>query len=105
MTEDGRDKGDPRQGIDGVPLEELRQRILDLDEELVDRIAERREIVLQIGKIKKESDLPVLDPAREAAVIRRAASLARERGVDEELVRDVIWRIMASARGEQTSSG
>jgi chorismate mutase len=72
---------------------------------LVDRIAERREIVLHIGKIKKEQGLPVLDPAREAAVIRRAASLARERGVDEELVRDVIWRIMASARGEQASSG
>jgi len=86
-------------------LDPLRKRILALDEELVNRIAERRQIVLEIGRIKNERGLPVLDPAREAAVIRRAASLAREKGVDEELVRDVIWRIMASARGEQTSSG
>ena len=30
-----------------------------------------------------------------------AAELAREVGVDEELTRDVIWRIIASARDAQ----
>ena len=45
------------------------------------------------------------DAAREAAVVRRAAALARDAGIDEELVRDVIWRIMASAREEQEGGG
>ena len=85
-------------------LEELRQRILEVDEELVDLVGERKALVLEIGRIKADLGLPVLDPAREAAVVRRAAALAREKDVDEELTRDVIWRIMASAREEQEGS-
>ena len=86
-------------------LEELRQRIMEVDEELVDLIGERKSLVVEIGEIKDELGLPVLDPAREAAVVRRAASLARNHDLDEELVRDVIWRIIASARGEQGGFG
>lgn len=86
-------------------LEELRQRIMEVDEELVDLIGERKSLVVEIGEIKNELGLPVLDPAREAAVVRRAASLARNHDLDEELIRDVIWRIIASARGEQGGFG
>jgi chorismate mutase len=86
-------------------LEELRQRIMEVDEELVDLIGERKSLVVEIGEIKNELGLPVLDPAREAAVVRRAASLARDHDLDEELIRDVIWRIIASARGEQGGFG
>jgi chorismate mutase len=82
-------------------LDSLRDRILEVDETLVELVGERRALVLEIGRLKAELGLPVLDPSREAAVVRRAAEMARERGVDEELTRDVIWRIMASAREEQ----
>jgi chorismate mutase/prephenate dehydrogenase len=85
-------------------LEALRKRILEVDEALIELVGERRALVLEIGRLKAEMGLPVLDPSREAAVVRRAAELARERGVDEELTRDVIWRIMASAREEQEGS-
>jgi len=86
-------------------LEELRDEILAADRELVELVAKRRELVLEIGRLKEAMGLPVLDPPREAAVVRRAASLAREKGVDEELLRDVIWRIMASARADQKGAG
>lgn len=82
-------------------LDELRRRIEALDAELVRLIGERRELVVAIGRVKSELGLPVLDPTREAAVVRRAAALARAAGGDEEMVRDVIWRIMASARDQQ----
>ena len=84
-------------------LEDLRKRILEVDELLVQLVEERRRLVLEIGAAKGRMGLPVLDPSREAAVVRRAAQIARERGVDEELVRDVIWRIMASAREAQNN--
>jgi chorismate mutase len=82
-------------------LDELRQRIEALDAELVRLIGERRGLVLEVGRVKAELGLPVLDPTREAAVVRRVAALARDAGGDEEMMRDVIWRIMASARDEQ----
>lgn len=86
---------------DNTRLEELRQRIRDVDRALVELVGERRDLVLEVGRLKAELDLPVMDPQQEARVVRRAAELAREVGVDEELVRDVVWRIMASARDAQ----
>jgi chorismate mutase len=85
----------------GARLEQLRDRIRTVDRDLVALVGERRDLVLEIGKVKAALDLPVMDPAQEAKVVRRAAELARELGVDEELMRDVVWRIMASARDAQ----
>ena len=82
-------------------LARLRDEILRCDQELVRIIEIRKRAVLQIGEIKEWLGLPITDPAREAAVVKRAAELARQGGVDEELVRDLIWRIMASARDHQ----
>lgn len=82
-------------------LEALRSRIQKVDEALVRLIGERRALVLAIGRAKEALGLPVLDPPQEAKVVRRAAELARKSGVDEEAVRDILWRIVASARDEQ----
>jgi chorismate mutase len=95
------DHTDEPAGDHAAALEAIRERILELDRTLVELVDERRTLVLEVGRIKGERGLPVLDPGREARVVRRAAQLARERGVDEEMVRDVIWRIIASARDAQ----
>lgn len=85
----------------GNDLERLRARLVEIDRELVRLVGERLESVLAIGRYKAEHDLPVLDPGQEAKVIRRAAEMARDAGVDEEMIRDIIWRIMAAARDAQ----
>jgi chorismate mutase len=82
-------------------LEDLRTQIEALDRDLVTLIGKRRELVVEIGRAKAELGRPVLDPPQEAKVVRRAAEIARELGVDEELTRDVIWRIIAAARDAQ----
>lgn len=82
-------------------LEALRSRIREVDEALVKLVGERRDLVLEVGRTKAELGLPVLDPPQEARVVRRAAELARDAGVDEEAVRDILWRIIASARDTQ----
>ncbi len=98
---DGLGSGFPDPSRTDERLARIRDRIIDLDRSLITLVAERRDLVLRAGEIKAELGLPVLDPAREAKVVRRAAQLARDEGVDEELVRDVIWRIIASARDAQ----
>jgi chorismate mutase len=82
-------------------LSELRKRIVELDDELIRLVGLRKELVMEVGQVKALLGLPVLDPPQEARVVRRAAERARELSVDEELVRDVIWRIIASARQAQ----
>lgn len=79
-------------------LIELREQIARVDEELIDVLARRLALAAEIGEIKSRLGLQVLDPAREAEVVRRAATLARERGVDPELARDIFWRVIAQAR-------
>ena len=82
-------------------LERLREQIEAVDEELVALIGRRLDLVLEVGRIKEALGLPVMDPPREAKVVRRVAAMARRKGVDEELTRDVVWRIIASARDAQ----
>ena len=83
-------------------FEELRERIIAVDDEIIQLIGERRDLALEIGRIKESLGLPILDPAREAQVVRRVAERSRALGVDEELARDVIWRILSSSRQTQS---
>lgn len=87
------------------PLEELRERIIAVDDDIIQLIGERRDLVLEVGRIKESLGLPIMDPAREARVVRRVAERSRALGVDEELTRDVIWRIISSARQVQGERG
>jgi chorismate mutase-like protein len=82
-------------------LEDLRSRIEQLDRDLVALIGRRRDLAVEVGKRKQALGLPIMDPQQEAKVVRRAAEIARDLGVDEELTRDVIWRIIAAARAVQ----
>lgn len=86
---------------EATEMRRLRQQILECDQELVDVVARRRDLVHRIAALKERLGLPVTDPAREATVARRAAGIARAKGLDEELVRDLVWKMMASARDEQ----
>ena len=82
-------------------LNKLRSQIQELDRELVTLIGKRRDLAIDIGQAKGALGLPVRAPPQEAKVVRRAAEIARDLGVDEELTRDVIWRIIAAARDAQ----
>ena len=88
-----------RTGAEQVAL--LRDRIMECDRELIDILRRRLDLVREIGDLKERLGIPVTDPRREAAVVRRAAELAREEGLDEELVRSLIWSIMSAARHHQ----
>ena len=79
----------------------LRDRIMACDRELIAVLRRRLDLVREIGDLKSRLGVPVTDPGREAAVVRRAAELARAEGLDEELVRSLIWSIMSAARSEQ----
>jgi chorismate mutase len=97
MTEDER----PAQAADTVELAAVRAEIGRVDEAIVFLIDERLRLARRVGELKRTAGMGVLDPSREAAVVRRAGALARERGLDDEAVRDVFWRLIEMSRTAQ----
>lgn len=85
-------------------LERLRGEIERLDAMLIQLIGQRVQAARVAGRTKRAARLPAVDPAREAAVVRRAAGLARSAGLPEEDVRDVFWRLIAMSRRVQTEA-
>ena len=53
------------------------------------------------GELKRAAGLPILDPTREAAVIRRVDAAAREAGLPPEPIREVFWQIVGMSRRAQ----
>lgn len=81
----------------------LRDRIEAIDAQLVALVAERQRIAAQVGDVKRGAGQPVLDPAREAAVLRRIAGIAREHAVHEDDARELWRKLLAMARRVQAA--
>lgn len=72
--------------------------ILDeIDDELVQLISRRMRLVEEIGRLKKASNLSVLQMNRWNAVVERALAQARAQGLDEDFVRDLFNCIHSEA--------
>jgi chorismate mutase len=82
-------------------LRRIRGEIERIDRELIRLIKERVEFAREVGKTKRENGLPILDPAREAAIVRRAGELAREAGLADEDVRYLFWHLIGLSRRAQ----
>jgi chorismate mutase len=83
-------------------VERARKEIERVDRQLVTLIAERTRVAREIGRAKRAAGMTTLDPAREAAVVRRAGELARELGLDDEVVRRIFWQLIALSRSVQS---
>ena len=82
-------------------LAQCRTEIGEIDRQIILLLRKRLELALKTGKFKRETGLPILDPEREAAVIRTAVEAARAEKLPEELVREIFWRILGMSRGAQ----
>ncbi len=60
----------------------FRERIDELDDQLIRLLAERFEITKAVGTHKAATGLPAADPAREAAQVARLRSIAEDAGMD-----------------------
>ena len=74
-----------------MTIDELRQRIDRLDEQLVELLSERANCALEIGKLKHNLGLEVYQPDREAEVLHHVQSHGRSTG--SPLAGDAIARV------------
>jgi chorismate mutase len=93
---------DGKRGADvSGELTQIRRDIETLDRRIVELLAERVELGRRTGNLKREAGRPILDAAREAEVIRRAVTAARELGVPQEETREIFWHIVGMSRRAQ----
>lgn len=77
-----------------MSLEDFRNEIDQLDAKLVELLNARAKIVIEVGKLKNKTDLPVYSPAREKAVFDRIAGANQGPLPDKTL--QAIWRELMS---------
>ena len=65
-----------------MELDGLRDKINDLDEQIVKLFVERMQVSAKIAEIKAETNLPVLDQRRENVVLKRVMEMAGVEFVD-----------------------
>ncbi len=82
-------------------IEELRRRIDEINTELLDLIARRLDVSVQIGAIKQEAGLPLYSEERERDLLRRFREAAIERDIDPDYVEELMTVVLVHSRAAQ----
>ncbi len=85
-------------------LEQLREAIDRIDQQLVDLLAQRRQVVQQVTAIKQKHDLPTFHPAREENLISARRAQATEAGLDPDYVEDLFRTVLRHSRVGQLNT-
>jgi chorismate mutase / prephenate dehydrogenase len=80
-----------------VTLEELRQRVTDIDRQLIALVAERKAVSEEVARVKRAIGKPTRDYEREREVILGVRALAAERGVSPELAEQLLRLLIRSS--------
>lgn len=83
-------------------LEELREAIDGIDEQVVSLLAKRQRVVKRVTEIKKVRNLPVYHPSREEDLISSRRSQGASAGLDPDYIEEIYRIILRQSRVEQT---
>lgn len=85
-------------------LESLRDQIDQIDQQLVDLLAQRGRVVQQVTETKKRHDLPTFHPAREENLISARRAQATQAGLDPDYVEDLFRTMLRHSRVGQLNT-
>jgi chorismate mutase/prephenate dehydrogenase len=80
-----------------VTLDDLRQRLNDIDRQLIGLVAERKAVSEQVAQVKRATGRSVRDYEREREVILGVRAVAAERGVSPELAEQMLRLLIRSS--------
>lgn len=80
-------------------IKSLRKIIDAIDEQILDLIKSRMEVVIEIGEAKKQTKAEVVDQSRELEIYQRLMEKAEEKGIDPAIVKK-IWKLLIEAAYE-----
>ena len=79
----------------------MRTVINEIDNEILQQLKKRMELLPAIVKYKQIHNLAIQDPKREAELLEQRKALAQEYGLNPAFVEDLFEQIMAEARRVQ----
>ncbi len=79
---------------DEMELTTIREKIDEVDRELVTLILKRFELVSKISEVKKKRNLKTVDAGRESYILSAVAKLAEENGLDGSYMRNIFRAII-----------
>jgi chorismate mutase / prephenate dehydrogenase len=82
---------------DDVTLDGLRQRVTDIDRQLISLVAERKRVSAEVARVKRATGYPTRDYEREREVILGVRTMATELGVSPELAEDLLRLLIRSS--------
>jgi len=86
-------------------LARLREEIRRIDSDIIDLVARRQEVSVEIGLCKRRGGTPLRDTGQEEQVLDRAGRRARRLGFDDELARDLMRMLISHSLRAQKASG
>lgn len=80
-----------------MDLNNTRIEINKIDKDIVSLLEKRFNIVMEIGKYKKENNIPVYDEKREKAVIKSCIGYLNNKELSKQ-IEDIYMQIMNSSK-------
>jgi chorismate mutase/prephenate dehydrogenase len=78
-------------------LEDLRQRLTDIDRQLITLVGERKAVSEEVARVKRATGRPTRDYEREREVIMGVRTAATERGVSPQLAEELLRLLIRSS--------
>ena len=78
-------------------LQRLRDELAGIDQKLLELVAERSRLAVEIGNLKREQRLPARDFQQEREVLERARATAQQLGISPRLAESLVLDLIASA--------
>ncbi|TCP91253.1 chorismate mutase [Cricetibacter osteomyelitidis] len=86
-------------------LKSLRDEIDQVDQKLLQLLAKRLKLVAKVGEVKHQHGLPIYVPNREANMLAARRAEAKKMGIPEDLIEDVLRRIMRESYTSENQFG
>ena len=87
--------------MDTKKLDQLRNKLDEIDEQIITLIAERQFNVEQIGNVKLSTNSPTRDYQREKQVINKVRNHATKQGLDPEIAQQIFELVIETSLSKQ----
>jgi len=75
-------------------LNELRNNINKIDEQLIELLAKRRDLSREVVQFKEETNSPIRDKERESELLNRLIKLGKEKGLNNYFIQKIFHEII-----------